>query len=135
LIPLVLDAALGKRPSIQIYGDDYDTPDGTCIRDYIHVTDLADAHVRALEFMESNAGFYAYNLGNGNGFSVKQVIDTAATVTGKKIPVEIVERRAGDPPVLVGDAKKINKDLDWEPKYTDLEEIIQTAWNWNKRDE
>jgi UDP-glucose-4-epimerase GalE len=134
LIPLVLDAALGKRPSIQIYGDDYDTPDGTCIRDYIHVTDLADAHVRALEFMESNAGFHAYNLGNGNGFSVKQVIDVAATVTGKEIPVEIVERRAGDPSVLVGDAKKINRDLDWEPRYTDLKEIIQTAWNWHKRD-
>ena len=135
LIPLVLDAALGKRPSIQIYGDDYDTPDGTCIRDYIHVTDLADAHASALEFMESNAGFHAYNLGNGNGFSVKQVIEAAANVIGKKIPVEIVDRRAGDPSVLVGDAKRINRDLDWEPKYTDLEQIIQTAWDWNKRDE
>jgi len=132
LIPLVLDAALGRRTSIQIYGDDYDTLDGTCIRDYIHVNDLADAHIRAMELMNSRAGFNAYNLGNGNGYSVRQIIDTAEIVTDKKIPFEITERRAGDPPILVGDAEKLKQELDWDPKFKELNKIIQTAWDWHK---
>ncbi len=129
LIPLVLDAAIGKRPSITIFGDDYDTPDGTCIRDYIHVTDLADAHVKALKyffffffffFLEQGGNTTKFNLGNGTGFSVKDVIDTAQKVTGKDIPVVIGKRRPGDPPRLVGDAARIRKELNWSPEYPDL---------------
>jgi UDP-glucose-4-epimerase GalE len=131
LIPLVLDAAIGKRPSITIFGDDYDTHDGTCIRDYIHVTDLADAHVRALKYLEQGGQKTKYNLGNGKGFSVKEVIDTAKKVTGKEIPVVIGKRRPGDAPRLVGDAARISKELDWSPEYTNLETIIETAWKWH----
>jgi UDP-arabinose 4-epimerase len=133
LIPLVLDAATGKRPSITIFGDDYDTPDGTCIRDYIHVTDLADAHVRALKYLEQDGKTTKYNLGNGKGFSVKEVIDTAKKVTGKEIPVVIGKRRPGDPPRLVGDAERIRKELNWQPQYAELETIIETAWRWHQR--
>jgi len=131
LIPLVLDAAMGKRPHITIYGTDYDTEDGTCVRDYIHVTDLADAHVLALKALEEGAGTTAYNLGNGKGFSVKEVIEVAENVTGKKIPVQVGERRVGDPPRLVGDAGQISAALHWTPRFTDLESIIGSAWNWH----
>jgi len=133
LIPLVLDAAAGKRPSITIFGDDYDTPDGTCIRDYIHVTDLADAHVKALKYLEQGGQSTAYNLGNGKGFSVKEVIDTAKNITGKDIPVEIGPRRPGDPPSLVGDATRIREELNWQPEYDDIETILETAWTWHRK--
>lgn len=133
LIPLVLDAAAGRRPSITIFGDDYDTPDGTCIRDYIHVTDLADAHVKALKYLEQGGQTTQYNLGNGKGFSVKEVIDMAKKITGKKIPVVIGQRRPGDPPRLVGDAARIRNELNWSPEYADLETIIETAWKWHQR--
>jgi len=133
LIPLILDAATGKRPNITIFGADYETNDGTCIRDYIHVTDLADAHVKALQYLEEGGSSTMYNLGNGKGFSVKEVIETAEKVTGKKIPVELGGRRPGDPPKLVGDAERIKKELNWNPKYADLETIIETAWNWHQR--
>ena len=128
----MLDAAIGKRPSITIFGDDYDTPDGTCIRDYIHVTDLADAHVKALKYLEQGGETTKFNLGNGKGFSVKEVIDVAQDVTGKEIPVVMGKRRPGDPPRLVGDAERIRKELNWQPQYADLETIIQTAWKWHQ---
>lgn len=133
LIPLVLDAALDSAKDIKIFGTDYDTPDGTCIRDYIHVTDLADAHILALEYLCNGGNSDIFNLGNGNGFSVKQVIDTARLVTKKDIRVIEVIRRPGDPPVLVGDASKISKKLGWSPGYTDISEIISTAWLWHQK--
>lgn len=137
LIPLVLDVAAGKRPEIIIFGDDYDTRDGTCVRDYIHVTDLAGAHVLAVDALESCVASTAYNLGNGQGFSVKDVIDTAYAVTDCKIPIVVGQRRAGDPPRLVGNSRKISKELGWKPQYNDLKKIIETAWKWtiknNKR--
>lgn len=132
LIPLILDAATGKRPHITIFGDDYDTPDGTCIRDYIHVSDIAAAHILALEKLEGQAGACAYNLGNGKGFSVKEVIDTARKVTKCEIPTQTGHRRAGDPPRLVGDATQIRNELGWEPVFSDLTSIIATAWKWHK---
>ena len=130
LIPLVLDVAAGSRPEITIFGDDYDTPDGTCIRDYIHVTDLAAAHVLALDALEHGTPSAAYNLGNGQGFSVKDVINTASKVTGSKIAASIGPRRGGDAPRLVGDSRKISKELGWKPQYNDLPVIIETAWKW-----
>ena len=133
LIPLVLDAASGRRPAITVFGEDYDTPDGTCIRDYIHVTDLADAHVLALQALEHGAASTVYNLGNGQGFSVREVIDCARRITGREVPVETGPRRAGDPPRLVGDAGRIHQELGWQPRYADLDEILQTAWNWHRR--
>ena len=132
LIPLILDAAAGKRPSITIFGDDYDTPDGTCIRDYIHVTDLAEAHILALNLLENESPSTAFNLGNELGFSVRQVIDAAKIVTGKDIPEEIGARRDGDPPVLVGDSSKANQELGWQPEFASLKEIIETAWQFHK---
>ncbi|WP_457465770.1 UDP-glucose 4-epimerase GalE [Thermostichus sp. MS-CIW-37] len=134
LIPLVLEVAGGQRPHITVFGEDYDTPDGTCIRDYIHVTDLAQAHVLAIEALASGRPVpAAYNLGNGQGFSVKEVIATAAAVTGRQIPMQMGARRPGDPPRLVGDAGAIFRDLNWKPLYTDLAEIIQTAWRWHQK--
>jgi UDP-arabinose 4-epimerase len=133
LIPLVLDAAAGTRPEIVVYGDDYDTPDGTCIRDYIHVTDLANAHVLALGALESGGPTTAYNLGNGRGFSVKEVIETARAVTGREIPVRFGERRPGDPPRLVGDATRIQRELGWHPRHADLADMIGTAWRWHQK--
>jgi UDP-arabinose 4-epimerase len=133
LIPLVLDAALGIQPQITIYGDDYDTPDGTCIRDYIHVTDLASAHVMALKALETMDGAYAYNLGNGRGFSVREVIETARFVTQCPILSNLGSKRTGDPSHLVGDSTRIEKDLGWQPKFADLESIIRTAWNWHSK--
>ncbi|NLG89594.1 MAG: UDP-glucose 4-epimerase GalE [Clostridiaceae bacterium] len=131
LIPIILQAALGKRKAVQIYGDDYPTPDGTCIRDYIHVTDLADAHILALNGLREGSGSGVYNLGNGKGFSVKEVIDTAKKVTGHAIPVEITQRRKGDPAVLVASSEKAKRELGWEPRYNDLETIIESAWRWH----
>lgn len=133
LIPLILDVAAGKRKNIEIFGTDYPTPDGTCIRDYIHVLDLADAHIRALKYLEKGGRSDFFNLGNGKGFSVREVIETAKKVTGKKIRVSEVERRFGDPPILVGSSKKAFKILKWEPKYSDLAFIIETAWKWHKK--
>ena len=132
LIPIVLQAALGKRESIQIFGDDYETPDGSCVRDYIHVTDLAMAHILALKSLRAGGDSRIYNLGNGKGFSVKEVVQLARDVTGVNIKEITVPRRAGDPAVLVASSEKIRSDLKWEPKYNDLATIIETAWKWHK---
>ena len=133
LVPLVLDVAAGKRPDVTIFGDKYPTPDGTCIRDYIHVTDLAQAHVLALQALEAGQQSAVYNLGNGRGYSVKEVIDTAAVVTGRKIDFKIGLPRAGDPPSLVGDSTLITNKLGWIPAYPGLETIIESAWRWHQR--
>lgn len=133
LIPLILDAASGKREDIKIFGTDYDTPDGTCIRDYVHVTDLADAHIKALEYLKNGGKSDFFNLGNGNGFSVREVIETARKITGKKIKAVEDARRPGDPPVLVGSSKKAREILKWEPKYDDLSKIVETAWKWHEK--
>ncbi len=130
LIPLALQVAAGQRAHIQIYGTDYDTPDGTCIRDYIHINDLAAGHLSALEHLKKGAASDAFNLGNGNGFSVKDVIRAAERVTGKPIKVVEAERRPGDPPILVGSADKARKILNWKPEYPSLDEIIKTSWFW-----
>jgi UDP-glucose 4-epimerase len=132
LIPLVLDVALGRRKSIRIYGEDYPTPDGTCIRDYIHVSDLADAHLLALDALETRDRLI-FNLGNGKGFSVREVIESARRVTGHPIPAEVHPRRAGDPAVLVASSEKAIRELGWKPKYTQLDEIIRTAWIWHRK--
>jgi len=134
LIPLILDAAMGKREDIKIFGTDYPTPDGTCIRDYIHVTDLADAHIKALKYLESGGSSDVFNLGNGNGFSVREVIEEARKVTGKEIKATETGRRPGDPPVLVGSSQKARDILKWQPQYDDLTKIISTAWEWHKKD-
>jgi len=134
LIPLILDAALGRRQDVKIFGTDYDTPDGTCIRDYIHVSDLADAHLKALKYLDAGGKSQVFNLGNGNGFSVKEVIATAQKVTGKRIKVTETDRRQGDPPILVGSSQKASKILGWKPKYFDLSQIISTAWRWHEKD-
>jgi len=133
LIPLILDVAAGKRVDVKIFGTDYDTPDGTCIRDYIHVTDLADAHILALKYLQDGGKSDFFNLGNGNGFSVKEVIETAKMVTGKDIKAAETERRPGDPSVLVGSSLKAKEVLKWKPQYDDLFKIIETAWNWHKK--
>jgi UDP-glucose 4-epimerase len=130
LIPLVLDAALGG-PEVRIYGTDYDTPDGTCIRDYIHVSDLADAHMLALQYLLQTGKSGVFNLCNGGGFSVREVIETAEKVTGQDIRWVEAERREGDPPVLVGDCEKAREILQWEPGFNILDTIIRTAWNWH----
>jgi UDP-glucose 4-epimerase len=131
LIPLVLQVALDQREQIVIFGNDYDTLDGTCVRDYIHVSDLASAHLLVLQALED--GSRTYNLGNGQGFSVKEVIECARRVTGHAIPAVIGPRRAGDPAVLVAASDKIRQELGWRPLYTDLEPIIDSAWQWHKR--
>ncbi len=133
LIPLILDAASGRRPHVTIFGTDYDTSDGTCIRDYIHVSDLADAHVLALQAIESGIRPGAYNLGNGHGFSVREVVKAVERVTGLKVPVVLGEPRAGDPATLVSDASKAHNILGWQPKISDLDEIVRTAWAWHQR--
>jgi UDP-glucose 4-epimerase len=134
LIPLVLDVALGRRKSIKIFGNDYPTPDGTCIRDYIHVSDLADAHLLALNALEteSESGLI-FNLGNGKGFSVLEVIESARRVTGHAIPAELCPRRPGDPAVLVASSEKAIRELGWKPRYTQLDEIVRTAWVWHQQ--
>jgi len=134
LVPLVLKAILGKEvggKTMKIFGTDYDTPDGTCIRDYIHVLDLAEAHILALEYLSEGGSSEIFNLGNGKGFSVLEVIRAAERVTGKKAPVKKVGRRPGDPPVLVAGSEKISRTLGWESKYAELETIIETAWKWH----
>ena len=132
LIPLVLDVALGRRKSIKIFGDDYPTPDGSCIRDYIHVSDLADAHLLALDALRGHDRLI-FNLGNGQGFSVLEVIESARRVTGHPIPAEVHPRRAGDPAVLVASSEKAIRELGWKPRYTQLDEIVRTAWAWHQK--
>lgn len=133
LIPLILQVALGQRQEIKIFGTDYPTPDGTAVRDYIHVEDLASAHIKALEQQkQSENKFSFYNLGTGKGYSVKEVIETCRQVTGHAIPAVETDRRPGDPPELVANPAKANKELEWNPECSDLETIIQTAWNWHK---
>lgn len=133
LIPLVLDAASGKRSNVAVFGTDYDTRDGTCIRDYVHVTDLADAHVLALQALESGAASSVYNLGNGTGFSVQEVIESVGRVTGKEVPVVFTDRRPGDPPALVGDAARACAELGWKPQLFEIDRIVATAWAWHQR--
>ncbi len=133
LIPRVLDVAAGKMPFIEIYGIDYDTPDGTCIRDYIHVSDLARAHILALEALLNGSASQVYNLGNQRGFSVKEVVDVVRAVTNHPIPVRESARRQGDPPVLVASSERIKKELGWEPRYNNLKIIVETAWQWIKK--
>ncbi len=141
LIPLILDVALGRRPSIRIYGEDYPTPDGTCVRDYIHVSDLAEAHILALKALESGTsqsgsahdGRLIFNLGNGKGFSVREVIESARRVTQHAIPTEVQPRRPGDPAVLVASSDKAIRELGWQPRYTQLDEILRTAWVWHQQ--
>jgi len=130
LIPLVLQVAQGRRAAISVFGDDYPTPDGTCLRDYVHVIDLAQAHILALGALEERSR--VYNLGNGTGFSVMQVIETARSVTGHPIPHVVADRRPGDPPALSADATKIKAELGWSPRYPTLEAIVQTAWDWHR---
>ena len=132
LIPLVLKVATGERKNIKIFGTDYDTPDGTCLRDYIHVTDLARAHLLALNHLLSGGQSAVYNLGNSKGASVREVISLAEKITGRRIPVVETGRRAGDPAVLVAGSEKIKTELGWRPRYETLETIIQTAWNWHQ---
>ncbi|GEP66318.1 UDP-glucose 4-epimerase GalE [Clostridium beijerinckii] len=132
LIPLILQVPLGKREAITVFGEDYDTPDGTCIRDYIHVLDLADAHIKAVEYLQSGNKSNIFNLGNGIGFSVKEMIDSAKEATSEEIEVVVGERRAGDPARLIASNEKAQKILGWTPKYTDVKAIIKTAWTWHK---
>lgn len=131
LIPLILQVALGQRENITIFGDDYPTRDGTCIRDYVHVSDLASAHILAFEALGEHKNL-TYNLGNGQGYSVMEVIEAVRKVTGHPIPAVIGERRAGDPPELVASSQAIQKDLGWKPKHPDIEDIVATAWKWHK---
>ena len=133
LIPLVLQAASGRRPTITVFGRDYDTPDGTCIRDYIHVSDLVDAHALALDYLQQGGASTAFNLGNGNGFSVQDVIETAGRVTEREIQVVDAARRPGDPPRLVADASKAHSVLNWQPRYADLDILVSHAWAWERK--
>ncbi len=130
LIPIVLEVALGKRPYLEIFGTDYATPDGTGVRDYIHVTDLAWAHVLALKHLEGGGESQAYNLGIGRGYSVREVVEICRRVTGREIPVREAPRRPGDPAILVADASRARRELGWQPKFTGLEAIVETAWRW-----
>ena len=133
LIPLVLQTALGQRESISIFGIDYDTPDGSCIRDYIHVLDIAQAHILALKYLLQDRQTDVFNLGNGNGFSVKEVIEAARKITGREIKSEISDRRPGDPPSLVGSGQKAQEILGWQPAYANLDDIITHAWQWHQQ--
>ena len=133
LIPLVLQAASRRRADVTVFGDDYATPDGTCIRDYVHVEDLAQAHLLALEYLAAGGNSTAYNLGNGDGYSVRQVIVAAEGITGKRIPVRMAVRREGDPARLVADSMRIRRELGWAPRHDDLPTIIRHAWNWERR--
>ena len=133
LVPLVLQAASGRRDSIAIFGTDYDTPDGTCVRDYIHINDLCSAHLLGLEHLVAGGESKAYNMGNGQGYSIKEVIDVAKKVTGNDFEVKLAERRDGDPAKLVADSTLLQKELGWAPQYTDLETIIRHAWEWEQK--
>lgn len=135
LIPLILQVASGRRPHITVYGEDYPTPDGTCIRDYIHVSDLCQAHLLALQQLLAGGGSARYNLGNGNGYSVREVIAAARRVSGHPIPVQTGPRRPGDPPVLVADARAARQVLGWQPRHADLDTILAHAWAWEQRHE
>ncbi|HEX2950785.1 MAG TPA: UDP-glucose 4-epimerase GalE [Armatimonadota bacterium] len=132
LIPLVLQVALGKRKNIKVFGNDYPTADGTCIRDYIHVNDLASSHLLALERLNNGGASGIYNLGNGQGFSVKEIIDVCREVTGHPIPLEIAERRAGDPAMLIASSDRAREVLGWKPQYTNVRDIVATAWKWHQ---
>lgn len=132
LIPLILQVPNGQRKEVSIFGDDYPTKDGTCIRDYIHVTDLAQAHILAVDYLRKGNSSDIFNLGNGVGFTVKEVIETARKVTGHPVPAVISQRRAGDPAQLIASSKKAKAVLGWKPQYADIEEIIATAWKWHK---
>ncbi|HOG13567.1 MAG TPA: UDP-glucose 4-epimerase GalE [Synergistales bacterium] len=134
LVPLALDAVLGRIEELTVYGNDYPTHDGTCIRDYVHVTDLADAHIRALEGLESGTfGCEAFNLGNGRGFSVLEIVSAVRSVTGRGFPLRFAPRRPGDPAVLVASSSKAEKEMGWKRRYTDIDEIIETAWKWHQK--
>jgi len=133
LLPLILQAASGRRPSITVFGRDYDTPDGTCIRDYVHVADLVAAHALAVDYLLEGGASTAFNLGNGQGFSVQQVIDTARQVTGQDICVSEAPRRAGDPPRLVADPRRAHALLGWQPRFASLEQIVTHAWKWEQK--
>ncbi|MFK7801562.1 MAG: UDP-glucose 4-epimerase GalE [Anaerolineae bacterium] len=132
LIPIVLEVAQGKRDKITIFGDDYDTPDGTCVRDYIHIVDLAEAHILTMRALEDGPS-RKYNLGNGKGYSIREVIETARQVTGHPIPAEVGPRRAGDPDILIASSETINDELGWAPMYPDLKQIISMAWEWHQK--
>lgn len=133
LIPIALLTAMGKRQSLSIFGTDYDTPDGTCIRDYIHVTDLAQAHILGLEYLLNGGSTEVFNLGNAQGFSIQEVIEAARVVTGLPIPVTFGDRRPGDPPILVGSGEKAQRILGWQPQYADLKTILTHAWQWHQK--
>lgn len=131
LIPIVLQVAQGKREDVTIFGNDYPTSDGTCVRDYVHVADLAAAHVLALQALDT--GSCTFNLGNGNGFTVKEVVDAARKITGHPIPIKTGVRRLGDPPKLIAGSSKIRKELGWKPVYPDLQSIVESAWHWHQK--
>lgn len=131
LIPLVLDAAMGLRDNIRIYGEDYPTPDGTCVRDYVHVADLAEAHILAMNSLQTQDSA-VYNVGSGSGFTVREIIESAKRVTGRDIPVVVEDRRPGDPAVLVASSQKIQRELGWSPKFGDVDSILGSAWEWHK---
>ncbi|NJM08344.1 UDP-glucose 4-epimerase GalE [Candidatus Gracilibacteria bacterium] len=131
IIPIVLQVALGQREAVTIFGDDYPTPDGTCIRDYVHVVDLAQAHILAMQAI-SEIGSRKYNLGNGNGYSIREVVETARMVTGHPIPTRIGPRRPGDPAILIASSETLRRELGWQPRYPDLESIIRSAWQWHE---
>ena len=131
LVPIILQVALGQRESLAIFGDDYATPDGTCIRDYVHVEDLIAAHILALEYLKAGNDSNVFNLGSNNGYSVQEMLDAAREVTGKEIAAKVAPRRAGDPASLVASSEKAKTVLGWEPEYTDVKKIIETAWNWH----
>lgn len=133
LLPLILEVAQGKRPEIKIFGDDYQTPDGTCVRDYIHVSDLIDAHVLALEYLFAGGESDIFNLGNNQGFSVAEMVNESRKVTGHDIPSVMMPRRMGDPSTLIASSDKIKEKLNWQPKYTEVSSIIETAWNWHEK--
>lgn len=132
LVPLILQTALGQRDELTIFGDDYATLDGTCIRDYVHVVDLVDAHILALEYLKAGNPSDVFNLGSSTGFSVKEMLDTAREITGKEIPARAVARRAGDPSTLIASSEKAKSVLSWDPQYTDIKKIIASAWNWHQ---
>lgn len=132
LIPNALRAALGTGPALKLFGDDYPTPDGTCVRDYVHVDDLAQAHERALAYMQAHEGAHAFNLGNGQGFSVREVIEAASRVAGRAVPFEVAPRRDGDPATLVASSERARAELGWSPAHASLDEIIGTAWRWHQ---
>jgi len=133
LIPLVLQAASGRRAHIGVFGTDYETTDGTCIRDYIHVQDLADAHLLALDWLMQGKGSVAFNLGNGSGFSIREVIRAVEAVTGQRVAVQDLPRRPGDPAVLVADSTYARAALGWQPQFTNLHDIVQHAWQWESK--